>query len=157
MKCICLTEILSNHFQKLGPYVSKFNFAVGKTKISLEIKTWWRHQMETFSALLAICAGNSPVTGDFPAQRPGTWNFDVFFYLRLNKRLSKKSWGWWFGTPSSPLWRHCNDFKWTARQCIPSPWINHLPLAWQSPVSNKSWSVSLFTSQIEFCLCHVLL
>ena len=34
--------------------------------------TWWRHQMETFSALLAICAGNSPVTGEFPAQRPAT-------------------------------------------------------------------------------------
>ena len=25
--------------------------------------TWWCHQMETFSALLAICVGNSPVTG----------------------------------------------------------------------------------------------
>ena len=31
--------------------------------------TWWRHQMETFSALLAICAGNSPVPGEFPTQR----------------------------------------------------------------------------------------
>ena len=30
--------------------------------------SWWRHQMETFSALPAICAGNSPVTGEFPAQ-----------------------------------------------------------------------------------------
>ena len=45
---------------------------------------WWRHQMETFSALLAICAGNSPVTGEFPAQRPVTRSFDVFFDLRLN-------------------------------------------------------------------------
>ena len=42
--------------------------------------------METFSALLAICAGNSPVTGEFPSQRPVTWSFDVFFDLRLNKR-----------------------------------------------------------------------
>ena len=31
--------------------------------------TWWRHQMETFSALLAFCVGNSPVTGEFPSQR----------------------------------------------------------------------------------------
>ena len=54
---------------------------------------WWRHQMETFSALLAICAGNSPVTGEFPAQRPVTWSFDVFFDLHLNKRLSKQSSG----------------------------------------------------------------
>ena len=52
---------------------------------------WWRHQMETFSALLAICAGNSPVTGEYPAQRPVTQSFDVFFDLRLNKRLSKQS------------------------------------------------------------------
>ena len=39
---------------------------------------WWRNQMETFSALLALCAGNSPVTGEFPSQRPVTQSFDVF-------------------------------------------------------------------------------
>ena len=72
--------------------------------------TRWRHQMETFSALLAICAGNSPVNGEFPAQRPVMWIFDVFFDLCLNKWLSKQSWGWWFETLSRPLWRHCNDF-----------------------------------------------
>ena len=42
--------------------------------------------MDAFSALLAICAGNSPVTGEFPAQRPVTRSFDVFFDLRLDKR-----------------------------------------------------------------------
>ena len=42
--------------------------------------------MKTFSALLAICAGNSPVPGEFPAQRPVTRSFDVLFDLRLNKR-----------------------------------------------------------------------
>ena len=68
--------------------------------------TWWRHQMETFSALLAIYAGNSPVPGEFPAQRPVTRNFDVFFDLRLNKLLSKQSWGWWFEMASRPLWCH---------------------------------------------------
>ena len=52
--------------------------------------------------------GNSPVPGEFPAQRPVTRSFDVFFDLRLNKRLSKQSWGWWFETPSRPLWRYCN-------------------------------------------------
>ena len=56
--------------------------------------TWWRHQMETFSALLTICAENSPVPGEFPARRPVTRSFDVFFDLRLNKRLRKQSWGW---------------------------------------------------------------
>ena len=48
---------------------------------------WWRHQMGTFSALLAICAGNSPVPGEFPTQRPVMQSFDVFFDLRLNKRF----------------------------------------------------------------------
>ena len=69
---------------------------------------WWRHQMEIFSALPAIFAGNSPVPGEFPAQRPVTRSFDVFFDLRLNKQLSKQSWGWWLDTLSRPLWRHCN-------------------------------------------------
>ena len=64
--------------------------------------------METFSALLAICAKNSPVPGEFPAQRPVTRSFDVSFDLRLKKRLSKQSWGWWFETLSGPLWRHRN-------------------------------------------------
>ena len=39
---------------------------------------WWRHQMKTFSALLALCAENSPVTGEFPAQKPVTRSFGVF-------------------------------------------------------------------------------
>ena len=64
--------------------------------------------METFSALLAICAGNSPVNGEFPTQRPVTRSFDVFFDLRLNKQLNKQSWGWWLETLCRPLWRHCN-------------------------------------------------
>ena len=55
--------------------------------------------------------GNSPVTGEFLAQRPVTQSFDVFFDLHLNKPLSKQSWGWWFETLSRPLWRHCNVIK----------------------------------------------
>ena len=47
--------------------------------------------------------------GEFPAQRPVTRSFDVFFDLRLNKRLSKQPWGWWFETPSWSLWRHRNE------------------------------------------------
>ena len=65
--------------------------------------------MESFSALLAICAGNSPVPGEFPTQRPVTRSFGVFFDLRLNKQLSKPSWGWWFETLSRPFWRHRYD------------------------------------------------
>ena len=69
---------------------------------------WWRHQMETFSALLALCAGNSPVPGEFHAQRPVTRSFDVFFDLGLYQQLSKQ-WGRrWFETQSRSLWRQCN-------------------------------------------------
>ena len=63
--------------------------------------------METFSALLALCGGKS--TGWFPSQRSVTRSFDVFFLVRLNKRLSKLTICWWFGTPWRTLWRHCNE------------------------------------------------
>ena len=87
-------------------YVPKFelNYAMEwplywtKQVSALYALSWWRHQMEAFSALLAICAGNSPVPGEFPTQRPVTRSFDVFFDLRLNKPLSKQWWGWWFKT-----------------------------------------------------------
>ena len=187
--------------------------------VFMTLRKLWRHQMETFAALLVLCTGNSPVTGEFPAQRPVTRSFDTsmwyinilyksmawhktaviplqthwsycslvlnhkndgtihkiwrplsrpksltwttslvskdhggnhlnsmmtssngnifrvtghlwgeftgprwiphtkasdaglwcFFDLRLNKPLSKLSWGWWFETLSRPLWRHCNE------------------------------------------------
>ena len=83
--------------------------------------SWWRHQMETFSALLALCAGNSPVTGEFPAQRPVTQSSDVCVDLRLNKRLKKQSWDLWFETPSRSLWRHGNVL------CL-----NHLTVMYQN-------------------------
>ena len=79
---------------------------------------WWisdyiYYKICRLSALLAICAGNSPVPGEFPAQRPVTRNFDVFFDLHPKKLLSKQSWGWWFETPSRPLWRYRNDMECT--------------------------------------------
>ena len=81
------------------------------------IYSWWRHQMGTFSALLAICAGNSPVPVNSP-QRPVTRSFDVFFDLCLNKRLSKQSRGWWFETQSYPLWRQYNVWRKVLMCCI---------------------------------------
>ena len=63
---------------------------------------WWRHQMETFLALLAICAGNSLVTG-----HEGQWRGALMFFIcALNKQLSKQSWGWWFETQWRPLAYH---------------------------------------------------
>ena len=55
--------------------------------------------MKTFSALLAFCAGNSPVTGEFPTQRPVTRSFDIFFDLCLNK-------GWVNNRDAGDLRRH---------------------------------------------------
>ena len=49
--------------------------------------------------------------GEFPAQRPVTRSFDVFFHLRPNKLLSKQPRGWWFETPPWSLWRHCNGLS----------------------------------------------
>ena len=69
---------------------------------------WWRHQVETFPRYWPFRRGISPVSGEFHAQRPVTRSFDVFFDLCPNKRLTKQSWGWWFETPSGPLWRHSN-------------------------------------------------
>ena len=65
-----------NLYKSIGrcPPVHIFN----KVVVAYFHVPWWRHQMETFSALLVICAGNSPVPGEFPAQRPVTRSFDVF-------------------------------------------------------------------------------
>ena len=107
--------------------------------------------METFSALLGIYAGNSPVPGEFPAQRPVTRSFDVFFDLRLDKRLSNQSWGWWFETLPRPLWRHSDVwvqlFMLLLVICIApneiySFWIN---LAW-CPFINETSHVTVLIS-----------
>ena len=66
-----------------------------------------------FSALLAFSEGKPLVTGGFPSQRPVNRNFDAFFDLRLNKRLSKQSRCQWFETPSHSLWRHYNKEEWS--------------------------------------------
>ena len=78
--------------------------------------------METFSALLVICSGNSPGLGKFPAQRQVTRSLGVFFDLHLNKRLCKQSWGWLIETLSVPLWRHSKGYL------SPGPlWHRQLP------------------------------
>ena len=73
-----------------------------------QVNSCWCHHVETFSALLTLCEGNPPVTGEFPSQRPVMRNFDVCIDLHLNKRLSKQLRRRWFETPTSSLWRHCS-------------------------------------------------
>ena len=99
--------------------------------------TWWRHQMETFSALLAICAGNSQVPGEFPTQMPVTRSFDVYFDLHPNKWFRKQWWGWWFETPSPPLWRNRDEKKRVLRGSD-----NKLSAFWsKSYYSNQRWHI----------------
>ena len=74
---------------------------------------WWPSMMTSsngniFRVTGPLC-GEFTGPGEFPTQRPVTRSFDVFFDLRLNTRLSKQPWGWWFETPSWSLWRQCNE------------------------------------------------
>ena len=89
----------------------------------------WLILIETCMKYLMMTSSNGnifrvtgPLCGEFtgrrwiPSQRPVTRSFDVFFDLRLNKRLSKQSWGWWFETPSRSLLRQCN-VPWNIWSC----------------------------------------
>ena len=85
--------------------IRRFSFHTSELSVCLTMMT---SSSGNILRVTVFCAGNSPVTDEFPAQRPVTLSFDVFDDLRLNKRLSKQSWSWWFETPSRSLWRHCN-------------------------------------------------
>ena len=102
--------------------------------------------METYSALLVLCAGNSSVTGEFPSQRPVTRSFDVFFDLRLNKRLSKHAWDCWIEKPSRSLWRLCNDFF----SCFPHLRLMCCRITWYG----ETYTGMVFTS--EYCINYRL-
>ena len=105
----------SHHSRSLEPLYAFFNhFEICQVSVVMICCDetwhcqWWRHQMEKLSALLAICARNSPVIGEFPSQRPAIGSFDVFFDLHPSNQLSKQSLGWWFETPLRSLWRRCS-------------------------------------------------
>ena len=107
---VTLISIICQNWDDIDPMPAPFCHIISYLQGRyVFLETWWRHQMETFSAFLVICAGNIPVSGEFPAKRPVTRSFGVFFDLRLNGRLSKHSWGWWLEAPSRTLWRHSND------------------------------------------------
>ena len=103
-----INDWYTEHFRESAPRWTSQDFTNGNsTMTGGDIRNQLTLQlpspvdpMETFSVLLALCAGNSPVPGEFPAQGPVTRCVDVFFDLRLNKRLSKQSGGWWFETLS---------------------------------------------------------
>ena len=103
---IHFTNILSGHFKGIEAIIWSA-WMLMKQPHDDVIK--WKH-----FALLALCAGNSSVTIEFPTQRPVMRSFDVFFDLGLNKWLSKQSRCRWFETPSRSLWCQCyaKEFGW---------------------------------------------
>ena len=87
---------------------------------------WWRHQMETFSAILAICAGNSPVTGESPHKGHAvTRSFDGFFDLRLNKNGGVNN------REAGDLRRHCTHNDVTAMILGVTNWTQSAGSYWQ--------------------------
>ena len=162
--CEALSAISGNTVNPRGKYslkncskVHRWNLRVFTLQMSCRYMitwqgtTWWRHQMETFSVSLALCVGNSPVTGEFPSQRPVTWSFDVFFDLHLNKRFSKQSWGCWFETPWHSLWRHCSEDKTYHYGCQvphPTPIVNR--------TESKCWLEKIWSINLFHTICVVL-
>ena len=92
--------------------------------------------------------------GEFPTQRPVTRSFDAFFDLRLNKRLSKQWWGWWFETPSWPLWRQCNDL--TSVPYNYSFIVNIMPGAKSEYHANSGMPGRHYKSKLVMSTCHRL-
>ena len=82
--------------------------------------------------------------GEFLTQRPVTRSFDVFFDLRLNKRLSKQPWGWWFETPPWSLWRQCNGLSDTIFWCLPTFCMLTLDLMAPSHYLNQCWLLNTY-------------
>ena len=70
---------LYRHVASLGHGYFKLCHHVSLWYSLMSILPWWRHQVETFSALLALCAGNSPVPVNSPHK--GQWRGALVFSL----------------------------------------------------------------------------
>ena len=120
---------------------------------------WWHHQMEAFSALLALLEGNPQVTSGFPSQRPVTWSFDVFLDLLLDKGLSKQSRRWWFEMPSRSLWCHWNVFSDTnsmpGRDEVLFFFLFFRP-RWAWWVEGNSWQMFSSENALKIIMCPTL-
>ena len=111
--------------------------------------------------------------GEFPTQRPVTRSFDVFFDLRLNKRLSKQPWGWWFEKLSWSLWRQCNECvgkpvfqivtcSLFSVKPLPEPILSYtIRIKFQRNLNKDTrilykkwmWNEDNFVSALKFCIC----
>ena len=95
-----------------------------------------------------------------------------FFYLRPNKRLSKRSWGWWFETPSRSLWRHCNVLrcpptlcamcfgsitgailcKWVLAHVLLTKLLSKFKVHWQ--LSMENWIAAIRLVAFSYAILH---
>ena len=90
--------------------------------------------------------------GEFPTKRPVTRSSDVFFDLRLNKRLSKQPWGWWFETPSWSLWRHCNVQIHQQTVIGRAGKVSHFCIAMQMSPAAIYYSIVIWCLQQRVCI-----
>ena len=97
--------------------------------------------VQGISGMMTSLSGN---TDEFPAQRPVTRSFDVFFDLHLNKRLNKQPWGWWFETQSCLLWRHCTRII----ECMDAYWL-------VLPISFTTISLTLRQLKYRLYICVI--
>ena len=107
-ECDFMLNILSWAF----PVKSTSNKCSKPSFIIVRIGSWRRHQMETFSALLAICAGKSPATSEFPAQRPLTQSCYVFLICAWIN-------GWVNNREAGDLRRHRTHYDVTVMWLVP--------------------------------------
>ena len=103
------------------------------------------------NSVSGLCDGNSPVTGEFPSQRPVTRSFDVFFYLCLNERLCKQSRRRWFEKPSRSLCPgfHLNCHPDEVRNTTKTT-IQNLPPVFCKPLSGIYSITSATMSMLTF-------
>ena len=110
--CVFLEPVINAiHFpaiKSFSPLYWHVSCPQGAARLCMMSESPW------FSSIMTSSNGNifrvkMPFVREFPSQRPVTRNFNVFFDLRPNLRLSKHAQGCWFETPSCPLWRHCNE------------------------------------------------
>ena len=117
----------------------------------------------------------SPVNSPHKGQWCGDLVMFFFFYMCLHKRLSKKSWGWWFDTPSSSLWRHCKEIcLCNDAACVANAVSEYEQSVWVNCVRHSGWcfcfvffcfdifiqgnhpAINLFYHAVLYCCTHKL-
>ena len=113
MKRRCSIDLLHKSPNAPVPYYTMHHYVTGVyTHVHISVTKWWDMMTSSNGNIFRV---TGHLCGKFTGPRwisrtkASDASFDVFFDLRLNKRLSKQPWGWWFETPAWSLWRHRND------------------------------------------------